>query len=477
MRLGRGIVLTLLCVAVAALAWSCASGSGRSGTAHDSAASPADATPLPDTLVVGTLYSPTSYFIYRDQPMGYNYELISRYAADRQMPVRVELADNFHELLEMLGSGKVHVLAYEIPKTAEYKAQVLHCGPENETHQVLVQPLRNGRPEITDVTRLPGRKVVVEKDSKYYYRLLNLNREVGGGIEIQTVSKDSVVTEDMIEMVAAGEIPLTVIDSDIARVSRTYYDDIDVSLPIGMEQRSSWAVAKEATALAADIDAWTRGNAARAENKALYRRYYEMSKQLPEADGAVEGARGAMLGDGRISQYDDIFRRYAASIGWDWRLLAAQAYNESHFDNDAVSWAGARGLMQLMPRTAAAMGLQPGEITNPDLNVQAAVKAISALDKMFARKVPDRRERLKFIVAAYNSGGAHILDAITIARKTGLDPQVWDGNVEQALLLKSRPEYYRDPEVKAGYFKGTQTVRYVKRVMDTFEMYKNKIHS
>lgn len=458
------------------LAWSCTGGDGRKAPCHDTAADSGSVRALPDTLVVGTLYSPTSYFIYRDQPMGYEYEMISRYAADRHMPVRVKLADNFHELIGMLASGEAHILAYEIPKTTEYKSQVLHCGPENETHQVLVQPLVKGRPEITDVTELPGRKVVVEKDSKYYYRLVNLNREVGGGIEIQPVSKDSVVTEDMIGMVAAGEIPLTVIDSDIARISRTYYDDIDVSLPIGMEQRASWAVARNASALAADVDEWTKGNSAKAESKAIYRRYYELSKQLPEAEGVVQGARSAILGNGRISQYDDIFRRYASDIGWDWRLLAAQAYNESHFDVNVVSWAGARGLMQLMPRTAAAMGLPASQITDPELNVKAAVKAIAALEKMFASKVPDRNERLKFVVAAYNSGGAHIFDAIVIARKSGRDPQVWDGNVEQALLLKSNPEYYRDPEVKYGYFKGTQTVRYVKRVMDTFNMYKTQIH-
>ncbi len=474
-RITRSRSGALLWLAICFLLASCRAGGG---TASADSAAVTPPPQLPDTLVVGTLYSPTSYFIYRDQPMGYEYELISKFAADNGMPVRVELADNFHQLVTLLREGKVDVLAYEIPKTAEYKHQVLHCGPENETHQVLVQPLNGGKPAITDVTQLPGKEVYVEKDSKYYYRLCNLDREVGGGIRIKPIAQDSVVTEDMIEMVSRGEIPLTVIDSDIARISRTYYSNIDVSLPVGMAQIASWAVAPGDTLLAGAINRWAASSEATAESKEIYRRYYELSKQLPEpATDMAAGAQGAMLGGGRISRYDDIFRKYAGDIGWDWRLLAAQAYNESRFDVNVVSWAGARGLMQLMPRTASAMGLPASQITDPDLNVKAAVKAIAALDKMFASKVPDRQERLKFIVAAYNSGGAHILDAIVIARKAGKNPQLWYGNVEQALLLKSNPEYYRDPEVKYGYFKGTQTVEYVKRVMDTFEMYCRKVPS
>ena len=463
-------VLLLTCLLA-----SCGAGKGSSA---DSASAPMGAgeQPLPDTLRVGTLYSPSSYFLYREQPMGYEYELISKFAADHQLPMKVEIADNFHELLTMLKTGKVNVLAYEIPRTAEYKSQVLHCGPLTENHQVLVQRKNEGQPLITDVTQLPGKKVYVEKDSKYYYRLQNLNRELGGGIQIMPIAKDSVVTEDMIDMVERGEIPLTVIDSDIARISRTYYDHIDVSLAVGMEQTASWAVAPSDTTLARAIDTWTRDGKTASASKEIYRRYYELSKQLPDADSGNTGVpQGAMLGGGRISQYDEIFKRYAKEINWDWRLLAAQAYNESHFDVNVVSWAGARGLMQLMPRTASAMGLPAGQITDPELNVKAAVKVIAELDKLFKPKVQDREERIKFIVAAYNSGQAHVLDAITIAGKSGHNPKVWSGEVEQALLLKSNPHFYRDPDVKYGYFKGTQTVDYVKRVMNTYAAYKAKI--
>lgn len=447
------------------------------GRASSDSRAPRGAAPdtLPDTLRVGTLYSPTSYFLYRDEPMGYDYELMNKFAAAKGLPMKIVTADNFHDMVAMLDSGKVDILAYEVPKTAEYKKVVLHCGPETETHQVLVQPLVEGKPQITDVTQLPGKKVYVEKDSKYFYRLQNLNREVGGGIEIVPIEKDSVMTEDMIEMVARGEIPLTVIDSDIARVSRTYYSDIDVSLPVGMAQTASWAVAPADKALAAAVDEWARTSSAQVENKELYRRYYELSKSLPREAEGTGALQNSMMGGGRISQYDEFFRRYAPEIGWDWRLLAAQGYQESRFDVEVVSWAGARGVMQLMPRTAQAMGLPMSQIKDPELNIKAAVKVIKSLNSTFENKVSDPRERLNFILAAYNSGAAHILDAIVIAKATGLNPQVWSGNVEKALLLKSKPEYYRLPGVKYGYFKGTQTVDYVKKVNAVWEHYKANI--
>ncbi len=427
---------------------------------------------LPDTLVAVTLYGPDSYFLYRDEQMGYQYELISRFAKDNDVALKMVVASSLQDMIKMINEGKADVIACDVPETKEYNSQVLHCGPENETHQVLVQRTEYGKPVISDVTQLPGKDIYVEKDSKYHYRLENLSKELGGGIHIHPVDADSMATEDLIEMVVDGAIPFTVIDSDIARFSSTYYKGIDVTLAVGMEQRGSWAVGNNNRLLARVIDEWAASTRDDKSAKEIYRRYYVDSKRLLE-DTESPAVAGSGAG-GRISQYDEIFRRYAGELGWDWKMLAAQAYVESRFDVNQVSWAGARGLMQLMPRTAAAQGLGQDRITDPELNVKAAVKVIAALDEALADKVPDRQERLKFILAAYNSGIGHILDAIAIADKNGMNPRIWDGNVRKALLLKSNPDYYRDPAVKCGYFKGTQTVEYVDRVLETYKVYAAK---
>lgn len=192
---------------------------------------------LPDTLRVVTLYSPTSYFIYRDEPMGYDYTLVDSLARQKGMVLDLKVASSLSAAVSMLDSGKVDLIAYDVPITEHYLKYVIPCGPENYTTQVLVQPKVQGKAPITDVTELVGKEVYVEKDSKYLRRLQNLNDELGGGIEIREVDADSLITEDLITMVNDGKIPMTVVDSDIAKLNRTYYPGLDIDVPVSFAQR------------------------------------------------------------------------------------------------------------------------------------------------------------------------------------------------------------------------------------------------
>lgn len=425
---------------------------------------------LPDTLRAVTLYSPTSYFIYREEKMGFDYDLVSRLAADKGMALKLEVAASLASAVAMLDSGKVDLIAYEIPVTAEYNERVVHCGVERITSQVLVQPRRTPADSvINDVTRLVGRDVYVEKDSKYQHRLANLNDELGGGIRIHAVDRDTLITEDLIEMVSQGTIPLTVVDSDIAGINKTYYHDLDITLEISFPQRAAWAVSPRMAWLADTIDAWTAQEQPRQVKADLLKRYFELSKE------DVAAPVNFNFAGGKASPYDAMFRQYAKRVGWDWRLIASQGYVESGFNPDVVSWAGARGVMQIMPSTARAYGLDVERITDPEASIEAAVRIIADLDRTFAAKVPDREERKKFVIAAYNSGAAHILDAIALAGKHGLNPRVWEGNVEQALLMKSKPEYYNDPVCRYGYFRGRETVNYVAAVYAFYAKCKSKV--
>lgn len=445
--------IALLLLAICSI-YSCGRGNGAGGPDSDSTSHT-----LPDTLRVGTLYSPTSYFIYREEQMGYDYDMVTRFGADKGIAIDLHVAPSLTSLVEMLDSGIIDLAAYEIPITAEYKPHVVAAGDENITTQVLVQP-KSDNP-ITDVTQLAGREVYVEAGSKYLYRLENLNDEIGGGIKIHQVKSDTLITEDLIEMVANGEIPLTIVDSDIARINRTYYNSLDIGLPVSFEQRAAWGVSPKKPWLADSITEWMGQAEPRKAQARILKRYFELSKESP--------ALSIDFSKGRISPYDRFFRQYANEIGWDWRMLAAQGYTESRFDSTAVSWAGARGVMQIMPRTARAYGLSSSKITNPEANIRTAAAIMKALDKSLSKKVPDSEERRKFILAAYNSGIAHIYDAIALAKKYGKNPQIWDGNVADALLMKAKPEYYNDPVCKYGYFRGKETTAYVRKVMDFYK--------
>ena len=176
----------------------------------------------------------------------------------------------------------------------------------------------------------------------------------------------------------------------------------------------------------------------------------------------------------RVSPFDPLFKHHAANYGWDWKLLASQAYVESKFDSTAVSWAGARGLMQIMPRTARGYGQSAKSIMKNDVAIETALKFLNDLDKQLARDVPDDVERKKFVIASYTSGLGHVRDAMALARKHGLNPAKWDGNVAKAMLWKSNPKYYKDPVVKFGYSRGRETYDYVNRVYAYYAKAKTK---
>lgn len=422
---------------------------------------------MPDTLRAVTLYGPLSYFIYRGEPMGYDYTLLDSLARQKGMVLDLKVVKSLSSAVAMLDSGKVDLIAYQVPVTDHYKKYVVPCGPENLNYQVLVQPKVQGAASITDITQLVGKEVYVEKDSRYLRRMKNLNDEIGGGIIVTEVDGDTIVTEDLIEMVSDGEIPFTVVDCDVARLNKTYFPDLDVDLPVSFEQRVAWAVAPDKKWLADSIDSWFEGASPQEVNADLLKRYFEQSKASTRINFDFS--------KGYISKYDDLFKKYAPSIGWDWRLLAAQAFVESRFRPNARSWVGARGLMQIMPGTARGYRTSVSSLGNPDVSLNVATKLIRDLDSYLQKYVPSDKERLKFVIAAYNVGIAHVYDAIALAEKYGLDPQVWDDNVSKAMLMKMNPKYFNDPVVKYGYCRGTETVAYVKGITEFYEHARREI--
>jgi membrane-bound lytic murein transglycosylase F len=413
-----------------------------------------------------TLFGSMSYFIYKNEEMGYQYELIKSFTDTYDLKLNLIVAENETQLIEMFEQGIGDLIAYNIPITNERKEKFLYCGGEIINEQVIIQRSENGDTILTDVPELIGKEVWVIRDSKYHTRLENLNAELGGGIITHVVEKDSISIEDLIERVSEGTIPYTVSDSDMAALNKTYYSNINTALKISHPQRSAWMVRKNMPILAETISDWFNKNANTPKYRSITKRYFEISK-LSEDDLLPP------VGRNELSPYDAYFKEYALQIGWDWRLLVSIAYLESKFHTNKVSWAGATGLMGLMPSTAAAFDLTPQEMTEPKPSIRAASQFIKRLDKSFV-SVEDKNERIKFILAAYNAGAGHIRDAMALAEKHGKNPHVWENNVEEYLRLKHLPEYYNDPVCKQGYFRGNETLRYVKMAIERWEYYKRK---
>lgn len=418
-------------------------------------------------LVALTLNSSISYFDYRGEPMGFQYELAKQFSQSLGMKLELKTAHNTEDLVNMLLRGEGDLIAYPLPITKAFKDSLSFCGEDIITHQVLVQ--RNGNKKqkaLTNVTELIG-KDVYAKPGKHLERLINLDKELGGGIRIHEVTNDSITNEDLIMQVSNGTIDYTISDNDLARLNKTYYSNLNINLAVSFDQKASWAVRKTSPLLSEAADQWHKENMTSPAYKASTKRYFENSKRLPH--GPILSIK-----DGKISHFDHLFKKYAKEIGWDWRIIASLAYNESNFDTTAVSWAGAKGLMQLMPQTARALGIPEGKEKNPEESVKAATKYLAQISRSFT-KVTDPDEKIKFILGSYNAGIGHVFDAMALAEKYGKNKYVWDDNVATYILLKSNEDYFNDPVCKNGYFRGRETFNFVKDILGRTEMYKQKI--
>lgn len=277
---------------------------------------------------------------------------------------------------------------------------------------------------------------------------------------------DSMACETMTEgwnnVVLCGEKEITHLLDTLAKVNKDKSQKTDTP--------RAWVVRSQCMELQSALNGWLAKNEDRLLSYA--------SLPLRNTSGFTyrqprRSARPEMLNasKGVISSYDHLFKKYALRCGWDWKLLAAQAYTESGFDAYAVSWMGAMGLMQLMPSTARQYGVSERDVFNPESNVNGAVKLISSLQKHYS-VIANRDERLNFVLAAYNAGPGHVDDARRLAVKYRKNPNVWRGNVDSLVLKMSQPEYYNDSVVKYGYFRGSETFNYVRSIRSRWERYR-----
>lgn len=236
--------------------------------------------------------------------------------------------------------------------------------------------------------------------------------------------------------------------------------------------RMAWAVRSDAPLLRKSLDSWIAANE---------QSFFDMTTiRIKGSGGKTYTPRRSVkspilnLAKGQISTFDVYFKQYSRQCGWDWRLLAAQSFQESGFDPNAVSWMGAMGLMQLMPSTARSVGVGQGEVFDPECNIRGAVRLITQLNRHYSDIYPEN-ERINFILAAYNAGPGHVDDSRALAKKNGKDPNRWLGNVDSYVLNMSKPEYYNQPEVKHGYFRGSETYDYVNKIRTRWDEYRSKV--
>ncbi len=434
---------------------------------------------LPAILEQGVLkattdYNSTNYFVYRGQPMGFHLEMLKLFTqhigVDLELFVSNDLQENFACLM---AQNECDLIAMDLTVTRQRRNLLDFTEPHSQTRQVLIQR----RPEdwynmrsteiedqlIRSQLDLARKTIHVQKNTSFMVRLDNLMDEIGDTIYIVEVEDE---TEQLIERVANGEIEYTVSDEHVAMVNQTYYPNIDIQTPLSFSQNLSWAVRHDTPLLKEAIDEWMRKFKQTRQYANLYAKYFKnpRSSYMARSDYHSQGG-------GKISVFDDHFKRFAEIIGWDWRLIASLAFQESRFRNDAVSWAGAFGIMQLMPNTASMYNVNYN--SSPVDNIVAGIKYLRWIEDRLIKIIDDDEERIKFVLASYNVGIGHVLDARRLAEKYGKNPDVWKDNVDYYVLNKSKPKYYLDPLVRHGYARGSEPYHYVTEILERYEHYKN----
>lgn len=421
----------------------------------------------------------TSYFIFRGEPMGYQFDLLRAFTD--HLGVKLEIfADNDPEsAMEKLNAGQYDLIAKGLTITHSRREKVAFSDPMMHTRQVLIQrkPGNWRRMNTWDEVEsqlirnpadLAGKTIYLQRNTAFYDRLVHLQKEIGADINIIEVADHD--TEDLIAMVARGEIDYTVGDEHIAMVSSKYYTDLDIQTPISLTQNIAWAVRRGNDDLLDALNQWWLEFGQSRYADLLYARYFDNQRGLHAGQREFHSRKG-----GRISNYDEVIRKYSKYIDWDWRLLASLIYQESRFRHEAVSHAGAFGIMQIMPATAIELGIDLN--ATPIEQIEAGVKYLRWLDKQFATDIPDTAERQKFVLAAYNAGIAHVFDARRLAAKNNKNPNIWEGHVDYYLLNKSKPEYYLDEVVYYGYCRGQEPYNYVTEILDRYGHYQRAIRN
>ena len=422
-------------------------------------------------------YSSTTYFVYRGEIMGFEYELLKRLEDYFQIKVNITVQPSIEESLKLLNKGEVDIIAYPLTINKERKKIIAFTDHYITQTQILVQRKpgnwRDMKLHEIEKTLLRDQVDLIDKDvhvlnhSSYIEALESLSEQIGGDINI-IEDEPSVDTEQLIKNVAEGVYDYTISDENIAYVNKSYYPILDIETPVSFPRRIAWAVRLNAPELMDTLNFGIRELKRQGMINILYSKYFQSSRKAKRiADSDFSSFSG-----GNLSPYDEIIKKNAKRINWDWRLLAAMVYQESKFDPNTTSWAGAKGLLQMMPATAKEQGVT--NRASPEQSLRGGADYILWLEKQWQPRVENPDEQLKFVMASYNVGLGHVYDACALTEKAGGDAKLW-ADVRLSLLKLSNRKYYSDPVVKLGYARGSEPVNYVDEILERHDRYKQLI--
>lgn len=409
----------------------------------------------------------TDYYMFNGEPMGFQFEMLKQLGQFLGMEVEIIVSNSLDDDFDALFEGEADIIAKSQAPSEFRKDIVSYSLPLYSTKHVLVQRKAavDNKLMVIKKEELEGKNIFVPLRSAFSETLSTLGKS---NPRLKYFEMPKYNTEHLVSLVASKELDYTVCNQEQARILAKEHPTLDFSTVLSENNSISWIFRKKSTELQKKVNDWLIYYRSTAQFAVKFHKYFENRNNYANINHHYVSVRS-----GKISKYDDIIKKYSKQIGWDWRLLASLIYQESRFNPHVRSRAGAYGIMQLMPSTRAYFGVD--STSSVEKQIEAGVKFIKLLDKQISPRIPDKKERIKFILASYNIGWGHILDAVRIADKVGKDSQKWDQNVDSCLLSKSKPEFFKLADVKHGYAKGKETYKFVKQILERFEHYKNLV--
>lgn len=403
-----------------------------------------------------TVTGPVSYYLWRGELMGFDYELLKRFARANDVELEVVLARSADELIPSLLAGRGDVVAASATIAPAREQQgVRFTRPYLEVDEVLVAGSES--PIVRTIDDLDGRTVTVNPMSVYRATLDRIASERGIAIDV----RDSPLqTEELIEAVAAGDVAFTVADSHLVAIE-AQHRPLRVGPALTEDVGVGWVVNAQHTELLAALNAFIRKEYRRDVHGALYSKYFRNERRM-------RTLREDRVGGDQLSPFDAIVKPIAAQHGFDWRLIVAQMYEESEFNPAVRSPSGAQGLMQIVPGTAVELGIEPASLVDPAIGIETGVRYLAWTRSRFPDTLPIA-DRLWFTLAAYNAGPGHVHDARILARRQGWNGDRWSGSVDRAMLLLSKREFAT--KARHGYVRGGQVVNYVEAIRRRYQAY------
>jgi membrane-bound lytic murein transglycosylase F len=410
------------------------------------------------TIRMITSANANSYYLYQDMPMGFEYEMAKAFADYLNLDLEV-ITPGWSSMPRFLEEGWGDFIAAGLTITKDREKVITFSNPYMTVQQKLIHhKLIYG---VKTIEALAGKTIHVRRGTSYHATLEKIKQN---GVDINIVLHDNTSTDELIRMVADRKIKYTVADSNIALLNRRYHPDIAIGIDIAQEQPLAWAVRSKDPKFLETMNQFLASAKTQEIQERLYKKYYSNVESFDYFDLKKFHERIVT----RLPRYKDIIERESLKYGFDWRMIAAVVYQESHFNPWARSRTGVRGLMQVTMDTALEMG-----ITNR-LNPEQSLKAgIQYLDKLYQRfdEITDPHQRLLFALGSYNIGYGHIRDAQTIAQDLGWDKNRWH-TMEKTLPLLTQKRYYKTTQY--GYARGREPVHYIKQILTYYDILKQK---